>query len=119
MISVLTNRVVLLEGEPEARGIFLGVLDGRHCWAIDADDDTDDGVTTDDYVDLRALWGSVDEPTWVVAGRAVQLVELRTMGERCRSRLQRRTASQRRLRQLLRNLLLVTDRCRPRRARSL
>jgi NAD+ diphosphatase len=72
VISVRANRVVLLEGEPDAPGIFLGVLDGRHCWAVDADDD---GARADDHVDLRALWGSVDEPTWVVAGRAVQLVE--------------------------------------------
>jgi NAD+ diphosphatase len=73
LISVRANQVVLLEGEPEVPGIFLGVLDGRHCWALDADDD--DAATTGEYVDLRALWGSVDEPTWVVAGRAVQLVE--------------------------------------------
>lgn len=71
LIAVRGNRVVLLEEEPEAPGIFLGLLDGRHCWAIDADDL--DG--RDDFIDLRMLWGSVDEPTWVVAGRAVQLVE--------------------------------------------
>ncbi len=71
LIAVRGNHVVLLEGEPDPGGIFLGLLDGRHCWAVDADD----GDERDDFVDLRMLWGSVDEPTWVVAGRGVQLVE--------------------------------------------
>ena len=71
VIAVRGNRVVLLDAEPETPGIFLGTLHGRHVWAIDADPHHDTG----DYLDLRMLWGSVDEPTWVVAGRAVQLVE--------------------------------------------
>jgi NAD+ diphosphatase len=72
LIAVRGNQVVLLDGEPDGPGIFLGVLDGRHCWAVDAEPDADE---RGDFLDLRALWGSVDEPTWVVAGRAVQLVE--------------------------------------------
>jgi NAD+ diphosphatase len=72
LIAVQGNRVVLLEGEPEVTGIFLGTLDGRHCWAVDADRD---GDARDDVVDLYRLWASVDEPTWALAGRAVQLVE--------------------------------------------
>jgi NAD+ diphosphatase len=72
LIAVQGSRVVLLEGEPEATGIFLGTLDGRHCWAVDADGD---GDARDDLVDLYRLWASVDEPTWALAGRAVQLVE--------------------------------------------
>jgi NAD+ diphosphatase len=71
VIAVRGNRVVLADREPEAPGIFLGTLSGRHCWAIDADELDE----ADDFVDLRMLWGSVDEPTWTVAGRAVQLVE--------------------------------------------
>ena len=71
VVAVRENRVTLLDAEPEAPGIFLGTLAGRHVWAIDADPDGD----LDDFVDLRVLWGSVDEPTWLVAGRAVQLVE--------------------------------------------
>jgi NAD+ diphosphatase len=70
LVAVQGNRVVLLDGEPETAAIFLGVLDGRHCWAVDADLDE-----RDDVVDLFRLWSSVDEVTWAVAGRAVQLVE--------------------------------------------
>jgi NAD+ diphosphatase len=73
LIAVQGNRVVLLEGEPDGPGIFLGVLDGRHCWAVDVDV-ANDGER-DDVVDLFRLWSSVDEPTWALAGRAVQLVE--------------------------------------------
>lgn len=75
LIAVRGSRVVLREGDPED-GIFLGALDGRHCWAIDTDPGAapdDDG--DDDFVDLYRLWSSVDEATWAVAGRAVQLVE--------------------------------------------
>ncbi len=90
LIAVQGTRVVLLEGEPQtgapdagapdagapaaSGGIFLGVLDGRHCWAVDVGPDGDGGAR-DDVVDLFRLWSSVDEPTWALAGRAVQLVE--------------------------------------------
>jgi NAD+ diphosphatase len=74
VIAVRGNRVVLLDGEPDGPAIFLGVLDGRHCWAFD-DDGPGAGQAVEAFVDLRGLWGSVDEPTWVLAGRAVQLVE--------------------------------------------
>ena len=78
VFAVRGNRVVLLDREPAAPGIFLGTLAGRHCWAVDADlvdGDPEPGVEPDAFIDLRMLWGSVDEPTWRVAGRAVQLVE--------------------------------------------
>src|SRR5690606_3069743 len=54
-------------------GLFLGTLDGRHCWAIDVtdDDDVDDAL----FKDLRMLWGALDEVTWTLAGRACQLVD--------------------------------------------
>ena len=48
--------------------IYLGTLDGRHCWSVGVD------VDGDGFVDLRMLYGQVDEVTWTVAGRAVQLV---------------------------------------------
>jgi len=83
VVAVRGNRVVLLDrepGGPDDRGIFLGTLAGRHCWAVDVDDDPADD---DEYVDLRMLWGSVDEPTWVLAGRAVQLVEWRRTHRYC------------------------------------
>ena len=72
VIAVRGSRVELSDREPDGPGIFLGTLAGRHCWAIDLDGD---GVDDAEFVDLRMLWGAVDEPTWVVAGRAVQLVE--------------------------------------------
>jgi NAD+ diphosphatase len=75
VIAVRGNKVALLETEPEGPGIFLGTLAGRHCWAVDVDDGGDADVDVDAFVDLRVLWGSVDELTWMVAGRGVQLVE--------------------------------------------
>ena len=52
-------------GEPHA--VFLGELDGRGCWAVDAEP----GRGTP----LMGLWGQVDDTLWTIAGRAVQLVE--------------------------------------------
>ena len=48
-------------------GVFLGLLDGRACWAVDAEPV---GGTP-----LMGLWGQVDELVWTIAGRAVQLIE--------------------------------------------
>jgi NAD+ diphosphatase len=79
VIAVRGNRVLLYDREPDEPGIFLGTLSGRHCWAVDADPDGD----LDDFTDLRMLWGSVDEHTWYVAGRAVQLVEWRRTHQYC------------------------------------
>jgi NAD+ diphosphatase len=85
VVAVRGNRVVIVAREPEIPGIFLGTLAGRHCWAIDADPGADGAAAhdADDFVDLRVLWGSVDEPTWRVAGRAVQLVEWRRTHQFC------------------------------------
>ena len=84
VIAVRGNRVELSDREPDEPGIFLGTLAGRHCWAIDVDGDGD-GVAdaTVGFVDLRMLWGSVDEATWIVAGRAVQLVEWQRTHQFC------------------------------------
>jgi NAD+ diphosphatase len=49
--------------------LYLGTLDGRECWSLAAGDDHPGA-----FVDLRMLYGQVDEVTWTVAGRAVQLV---------------------------------------------
>jgi len=59
--------------------LFLGTLDGRMCWAVDAADDPDSGA----YRDLRAQWGALDEVTWTVAGRGLQLVEWRRTHRFC------------------------------------
>src|SRR3954468_19103811 len=50
--------------------IFLGTLDERPCWGIAVDDEPGAGG-----VPLMGLWGQVDDITFTVAGRAVQLVE--------------------------------------------
>jgi len=87
VFAVRGTRVVLVDGEPAevvetavdlgVTGIFLGTLDDRHCWAVDLDAASDLGEDDDPerFLDLYRLWGAVDEPTWYVAGRAVQLVE--------------------------------------------
>ena len=53
--------------------IFLGTLDGRHCWAVVVEHGEESEEDT--FVDLRRLWGSVGEEVWTLAGRAVQLVD--------------------------------------------
>ncbi|MEP7046753.1 MAG: NAD(+) diphosphatase [Ilumatobacteraceae bacterium] len=52
---------------------FLGMLDGQACWGIDvpAGHDPADGAA----IDLRSFFGRAGEVEWLVAGRAVQLVE--------------------------------------------
>jgi NAD+ diphosphatase len=82
VVAVRRDQVAILERAAPDNGIFLGTLADQHCWAIDLDeaasaggrsesDDLDDIVP----VDLRRLWGSIDETTWTLAGRALQLVE--------------------------------------------
>ena len=52
--------------------MYLGRLGGVDCWAVDVDgDDEPDVVLTP----LMALHASVSEQEWLVAGRAVQLVQ--------------------------------------------
>ena len=73
IITVQGSQVVVLEEGDHHDGLFLGVLEGRHCWAIDAEV----GEPRHDlpYRNLHQLWGAVDDRTWMLAGRAVQLVE--------------------------------------------
>lgn len=70
LVSVRDSRVALGEGPAPETGVFLGVLAGQHCWAVEAAVDDDQELT-----DLYSLWGRVDEARWKLAGRAVQLVE--------------------------------------------
>jgi NAD+ diphosphatase len=65
LFAVQGSRVAVRDGEGE---VFLGTLGGRPCWASPCD-------AGDDLLDLRQLWGRLDETTWTVAGRAVQLVD--------------------------------------------
>jgi len=52
----------------------IGVLDGRHCFAVEllADAEAPGGMV---FRDLRGLWGVDDEAFFRVAGRAKQIVE--------------------------------------------
>jgi NAD+ diphosphatase len=61
--------------EPPKTALFVGTVDGRHCWAVDLPDDGGLAGREAPFTDLMALFGSVDEPIWLAAGRAVQLVE--------------------------------------------
>jgi NAD+ diphosphatase len=58
---------------PEWAQVFVGMLPGEAVWAVDvpAGDDPSDGAA----VDLYSLHGRSSEEDWLVAGRAVQLVE--------------------------------------------
>jgi NAD+ diphosphatase len=67
--------VASVHGEPEA-DIYLGRLGGIDCWAVDLDGDAQPDVLV---TPLLALHASVSETEWIVAGRAVQLINwLRT-----------------------------------------
>jgi NAD+ diphosphatase len=52
---------------------FLGMLGDEACWGVDVPDGEDpaDGAA----IDLRSFYGRAGEIEWLVAGRAVQLVE--------------------------------------------
>ena len=68
IFAVRDNRVAMHRIYPPPRALFLGVLEGQQCWAVDADADGD-SVESPTYQDLRQLWDGVDEITWTVAGR--------------------------------------------------
>lgn len=73
IVFVIGNATVLVrdDGADDLDGaIFLGTLDDRPCWAIPVDDEPGVGA-----VPLMGLWGQVDDITFTIAGRAVQLVE--------------------------------------------
>jgi NAD+ diphosphatase len=77
VVAVRGNQVFLDEG-PDKMGdgaLFIGILGGRHCWAVDAESPAAEPGPDQPFTDLMRLFGEVDEATWVAAGRAVQLVE--------------------------------------------
>lgn len=65
--------VFVVDDDAPSDGMFLGLLDGRWCFAVDVRDDAD--VDPGLFRDLRELWGALDEVTWTLAGRAAQLVD--------------------------------------------
>jgi NAD+ diphosphatase len=73
IVFVIGTGTVLLAEQSDhdlTSAIFLGTLDDRPCWAIGIDGEPEGAA-----VPLMGLWGQVDDVTFTVAGRAVQLVE--------------------------------------------
>ena len=80
VISVRGSEVALGESDsppdpPRPGALFVGSLRGRHCWVVDADNDAVGPDASRSFIDLMHLFGTVDEATWIAAGRAVQLVD--------------------------------------------
>jgi NAD+ diphosphatase len=83
---VRTDGRVLVDGQgaPPLQGhspvetpeppIFMGLLDGVAAWAVGADESSE-GPDGYDWQPLRQLGAQLDTPSWMLAGRAVQLVE--------------------------------------------
>lgn len=72
VFEVAGSKVAPSRGPGPSEGIFVGLLDGAHVWAVDAGAEVA-GSTV--HVDLMSLHGRVGEEEWLAAGRAVQLVE--------------------------------------------
>jgi NAD+ diphosphatase len=53
---------------------FLGILDGNHCYSAEVKDGTDSPEGWS-FQGLRRLFGSMEETTYAVAGRAAQIVD--------------------------------------------
>lgn len=71
---VVRSSTVLVTEDPHDHldaSHFLGMLDGTPCWAADGDGTEEDGAE----LDLFSLFGRLGEIEWMVAGRAVQIVE--------------------------------------------
>jgi len=52
---------------------YLGTLDGQPCYSVEVSSDVKDpkGMC---FIDLRSLYGSIDEDIFILAGRALQIV---------------------------------------------
>ena len=76
-----TEIAVHTDAEPEPSSLYLGTTGGTHYWAVDVDGD---GIPDGFFgAPLMGLYGKVDEPTWTLAGRAVQLVEWQRTHQFC------------------------------------
>ncbi|MEY2399767.1 MAG: diphosphatase [Actinomycetota bacterium] len=60
---------------PDAEGLYLGALDGRPVYGHDQEPEMG--------MPLMGLYGRLDEESWTIAGRAVQLVEWRRTHRFC------------------------------------
>lgn len=80
VFSVKGDAVHVGEGDGTGADVYLGRLGDVDCWAVDLDgDDEPDVVVTP----LMALHASVSETEWIVAGRAVQLLQWRRTHRFC------------------------------------
>src|SRR5665213_422121 len=69
LVFAVAKREVDIARAPQPDGgEFLGTLDGMPCWAVEV-------AEASRHLDLRQLWGIVDDETWAVASRAVQIVD--------------------------------------------
>jgi NAD+ diphosphatase len=69
LVFTVARREVDIARAPQPDGgEFLGILDGTPCWAVEV-------AEASRHLDLRRLWGTVDDETWAVACRAVQIVD--------------------------------------------
>jgi NAD+ diphosphatase len=88
VFTVRGDQVHLAEVEtvgPDELGeghLYLGRLGGSDCWAVDVDGDDEPDVL---LTPLMALHANVSEAEWLVAGRAVQLVQWRRTHRFCGS----------------------------------
>ena len=86
VFTVRGDQVHLAEVEavdPDTLGdghLYLGRLGGSDCWAVDVDGDHEPDVV---LTPLMALHANVSEGEWLVAGRAVQLVQWRRTHRFC------------------------------------
>ena len=67
-------------GGPDDADVYLGRLGDVDCWAVDLDGDEEPDVVV---TPLLALHASVSEQEWIIAGRAVQLLEWRRTHRFC------------------------------------
>ena len=65
---------------PDDADVYLGRLGDVDCWAVDLDGDEEPDVVV---TPLLALHASVSEQEWIIAGRAVQLLEWRRTHRYC------------------------------------
>lgn len=80
VFSVQGNAVHVGEDGADRADLYLGRLGDVDCWAVDLDGDREPDVVV---TPLLALHASVSEAEWVVAGRAVQLLEWRRTHRFC------------------------------------
>ncbi|MFM2418483.1 MAG: hypothetical protein RL385_3206 [Pseudomonadota bacterium] len=78
--ALLVTEARVLPGSPEALGLsalrtqFLGELDGQPCFSAELAGDLE-APHAHAFLDLRALYGLLDEPLFWLAGRALQIME--------------------------------------------